>query len=105
MASFHHAAAGMQQPGGAIPSAAMLDRSRMALPMHSLYGQSFDPFRDVLRGMDPVRESMDREQRDFMRFAPTNPILPVAPGLAPSMYHAAAAAAAAAAHGTPADRY
>jgi len=105
MASFHHAAAGMQQPAGAMPSAAMLDRSRMAMPMHSLYGQSFDPFRDVLRGMDPVRESMDREQRDYMRYAPTNPIHPGAPGLPPSMYHAAAAAAAAAAHGNTADRY
>ena len=84
MPSFHHP--GLQQPAGTMSSTAMLDRSRLGLPMHGLYGQSFDPFRDVLRGMDPLRESMDREQ-NYMRYAPANPLLPGSAGLGPSLYH------------------
>lgn len=62
-------------PGGYHPSLQMtppsiLDRSRLGLPPlpgGGLYGaQSFDPYRDVLRGMDPVRESLDREQRELL---------------------------------------
>ena len=89
MPTFHPSLS--QPPVPVTMSSSVLDgRSHLGLSMSRMYGQQYDPFRDVLRGMDPLRETMDREQRerDYMRFGAANPLLPGPPNLGPTLYHA-----------------